>query len=84
LNLNSIDKKPVHTLILIISQTTKQHLSLLAHISYLLSREEFRLSLEKHIPSKNIIQLIEDLEKKRNESMVLCVLKPTGCVDVED
>ena len=44
--LKSIDGKPVHTIILLISQTIKQHLGLIAHLSFLLSKETFRFALE--------------------------------------
>lgn len=46
LKLDSIDGKHVHTVILIISQTIKQHLSLIAHLTFLLSNETFRFALE--------------------------------------
>jgi PTS system nitrogen regulatory IIA component len=45
LKIDSVDGKPVHTFILLISQSIKQHLSLLAHLSYLLSKELFRFPL---------------------------------------
>lgn len=62
LNLNSLDGKPVHTLILIVSQTIKQHLSLLAHISFLLSKKEVRQALENRQPYLQLISLIESFE----------------------
>jgi PTS system nitrogen regulatory IIA component len=63
LNLHALDGKPVHTLILIISQTTKQHLSLLAHISHLLSIKEIRQALKARQPYADILSLIKSLEK---------------------
>lgn len=66
LNLKSLDGKPVHTIILLISQTIKQHLSLLAHLSFLLSKEEFRLSLEKRLNYKDIIETISNIESARS------------------
>ncbi len=62
LALNSLDGKPVHTLILIISQTIKQHLSLLAHMSFLLSKKEMQQSLESRQPYPQLILLIETFE----------------------
>jgi nitrogen PTS system EIIA component len=62
LNINSLDGKPVHTLILIISQTIKQHLSLLAHMSFLLSKKEIREALENRAPYTQLISLIEMFE----------------------
>jgi nitrogen PTS system EIIA component len=63
LNLRALDGKPVHTLILIISQTTKQHLSLLAHLSHLLSKNEIRQALKTRQPYTELISLIKSVEK---------------------
>lgn len=62
LSLNSLDGQPVHTLILIISQTIKQHLSLLAHMSFLLSKKEIRQALENRQPYPQLISLIQSVE----------------------
>jgi PTS system nitrogen regulatory IIA component len=67
LDLKSIDGKPVHTIILLISQTIKQHLSLLAYFSFLLSKKEFRDSLEKRMGYEKIIEQIGAIESSRNE-----------------
>jgi PTS system nitrogen regulatory IIA component len=63
LNLHALDGKPVHTLILIISQTTKQHLSLLAHLSHLLSKKEIRQALKARQPYTELLSLIKSSEK---------------------
>ncbi len=65
LNLNSLDGKPVHTLILIISQTIKQHLSLLAHVSFLLSKKEIQQALEARLPYPELMSIIEKFEEQR-------------------
>jgi len=67
LDLKSIDSKPVHTLILLISQTIKQHLSLIAHLSFLLSNETFRFSLENRLEYKEILDIIKKIEETRNK-----------------
>lgn len=67
LNLRSLDGKPVHTLILLISQTIKQHLSLLAHLSFLLSMETFRFALSNHLNHREIIDIINHIERQRSE-----------------
>ena len=67
LNLNSIDGKPVHTLILLISQTIKQHLSLVAHLSFLLSKETFRFTLENRLDYQEILDIIKKLEGTRSK-----------------
>ena len=65
LELKSVDDKPVHTLILLISQTIKQHLSLIAHLSFLLSNETFRSVLEKRLNYKEILNTINKIENTR-------------------
>jgi len=67
LDLKSIDSKPVHTIVLVISQTIKQHLSLLAHLSFLLSKETFRFALENRLVFKEIIDIIKKIEETRNK-----------------
>ena len=68
LDLKSIDNRPVHTLILLISQTIKQHLSLIAHLSFLLSRETFRFALENRLEYKEILDIIKKIEETRSKS----------------
>jgi len=68
LNLNSIDSKPVHTLILLISQTIKQHLSLIAHLSFLLSKETFRFALENRLEFKEILDISKKIEATRTKA----------------
>jgi PTS system nitrogen regulatory IIA component len=65
LALNSLDGKAVHTLILIISQTIKQHLSLLAHVTYLLSQNKVQSALEMRLPYPGLISVIEKSEGQR-------------------
>ncbi|MFA4924723.1 MAG: PTS sugar transporter subunit IIA, partial [Ignavibacteriaceae bacterium] len=63
----SLDGKPVHTIILMISQTIKQHLSLLAHLSFLLSKETFRFALENRLNYKEILDIIAHIENARSD-----------------
>jgi PTS system nitrogen regulatory IIA component len=65
LELKAIDGKPVHTLILLISQTIKQHLSLIAHLSFLLSNESFRSVLERRTGYQEILEMINKIENAR-------------------
>jgi nitrogen PTS system EIIA component len=67
LDLKSIDGKPVHTLILLISQTIKQHLSLIAHLSFLLSKETFRFALENRLNYQEILDIISKIEETRDK-----------------
>lgn len=66
--LKSIDGKPVHTIILLISQTIKQHLSLIAHLSFLLSKETFRFALENRLECKEIIDIVKIIEEARSKA----------------
>lgn len=65
LELQAIDGKPVHTIILLISQTIKQHLSLIAHLSFLLSKETFRFALENRLECKEVLDIIKKIEETR-------------------
>lgn len=65
LDLKSLDGKPVHTIILLVSQTIKQHLSLLAHLTFLLSQEKFRNALEKRVGGVEILDIISNIESTR-------------------
>ncbi len=65
LDLKSIDGKPVHTIILLVSQTIKQHLSLLAHLSFLLSKETFRAALENRLSCHDLLDIINHIESTR-------------------
>lgn len=67
LELKSIDGKPVHTIILLISQTIKQHLSLIAHLSFLLSKETFRFALENRFDYNEIIEIVKIIEEARSK-----------------
>lgn len=65
IELNSVDGKPVHTVILLISQTINQHLSLLAHISFLLSKPSFYEVIEKRENYDGIIATVTKIENER-------------------
>ncbi|MCU7490372.1 MAG: PTS transporter subunit EIIA [Ignavibacteria bacterium] len=67
LNIESVDGEAVHTLILLVSQTIKQHLYMLAHLSYLLSKEEFRLALKGRKAAGEVLRLVSELEMQRNK-----------------
>lgn len=67
LDLDSIDEKPVHTIILLISQTIKQHLSLLAHLSFLLLQDTMKTALMDRLEYKEILGIISSIERTRSE-----------------
>ncbi|MGL4370524.1 MAG: PTS sugar transporter subunit IIA [Spirochaetota bacterium] len=66
LDLNAIDDKPVHTIILLISQTIKQHLSLLAHLNFLLLNEQLRTAVKNRSSYTEILDQISTIEKNRH------------------
>ena len=66
INLKSIDGKPVHTIILLISQTIKLHLSLLAQLSYLLMNVTFQFALKNRLNQDEILNIIGEIEKTRS------------------
>lgn len=66
LELKSLDDKPVHTIILVISQTIKQHLSLLAQLFFLLSNETFQTALVNRQNPQEILSIIEQIDKPRS------------------
>ncbi|HEX2866363.1 MAG TPA: PTS sugar transporter subunit IIA [Ignavibacteriales bacterium] len=68
LNIESVDGEAVHTLILLVSQTIKQHLYMLAHLSWLLSKEEFRLALKNRKAAGEVLKLVSELEIKRSKT----------------
>lgn len=65
LDMNALDGRPVHTIILLISQTIRQHLSLLAHLSFLLLDAELRSALESRAEYEKIIGIITRIESSR-------------------
>ena len=65
LDLQAIDGKPVHTIILLISQTIRQHLSLIAHLGFLLSKEELRSALGNRLECGVILSTIKTIEAAR-------------------
>ncbi|HCL57117.1 MAG TPA: hypothetical protein DHW82_08945 [Spirochaetia bacterium] len=67
LDLQALDQKPVHTIILLISQSIKQHLSLLSHLSFLLSKETFRKALSERLEYQSLIDLIQEIENPNHE-----------------
>ncbi len=68
IDFKSMDNELVHTLFIIITANPKKHLEVLAKISFLCQKENFRELLKKRAPKEKIIGYIEELEtewKKR-------------------
>ena len=61
------DGKPVHTIILIISSSAKNHLQTLSRFNFLCQEEKFYWLLERHAAREEIIAVIREAELKWQE-----------------
>jgi PTS system nitrogen regulatory IIA component len=62
LDWNSPDGNKVHTIFLIVSSSTKQHLNTLSKINFLCQQEKFYFLIEERAPEENIIAAIREAE----------------------
>ena len=60
---NSLDGKPVDTLILIISASAKQHLNILSRINFFCQQEEFSQLLKERAGGEELLRFIREAEK---------------------
>ncbi|MDR1174529.1 MAG: PTS sugar transporter subunit IIA [Treponema sp.] len=67
INWKAPDGKPVHTVILIISSSAKNHLQTLSHFNFLCQEEKFYWLLERHAAREEIIAAIREAELKWQE-----------------
>jgi PTS system nitrogen regulatory IIA component len=56
------DGRMVHTVILIVSSSTKQHLGALSKINFLCQQEKFYSLIKSHAPRQKIIAAIKEAE----------------------
>ena len=61
-NWDTQDGSKVHTVFLIISSSSKQHLSTLSKINFLCQKEKFRSLIEARVSKKEIIEAIKEAE----------------------
>ena len=59
---NSIDRKPVDTLLLVVSASAKMHLRTLSKITFFSREEKFQKLLKERAPKEEIIKYIKDTE----------------------
>jgi len=62
LDWNSPDGGKVHTIFLIVSSSTKQHLNTLSKINFLCQQEKFYSLIERQAPEEDIIAAIQEAE----------------------
>ena len=62
-NWNSLDGKPVETLLLIVSASAKTHLRVLSEISFFSREEEFRRLLRERVSLEDLLSYIRETEK---------------------
>lgn len=58
IEMNALDGQPVHTLFILLSLTPKQHLELLARLSFLFRKADFRALLRERAPASRIVEWI--------------------------
>jgi PTS system nitrogen regulatory IIA component len=62
-NWNSLDGKPVETLLLIVSASAKTHLRVLSEITFFSREEEFRMLLRERASLEDLLCYIKETEK---------------------
>ena len=60
---NSLDGKQVDTLLLIVSASAKQHLQMLAEMTFFCRQENFRRLLNKRASREDLLRFIREAEK---------------------
>lgn len=60
----AVDRKPVHSVFLVITPTTRSHLHILSRLGYVLQDPGIRALLRSRAPADRILQAIGDVESK--------------------
>lgn len=60
----SVDRKPVHSVFLVITPTTRSHLHILSRLGYVLQDRGVRALLEKRAPADQILAAMAEAESK--------------------
>ncbi len=60
----AVDRRPVHTLFLVITPTTRSHLHILSHLGYILQDRAVRDALAARAPSRLMLELMEQAETR--------------------
>jgi len=58
----AVDRKPVHSVFLVITPTTRSHLHILSRLGYVLQDRGLRKLLATHAPTERILQAIGEVE----------------------
>jgi PTS system nitrogen regulatory IIA component len=58
----ALDRKPIHTVLLIVSSSPKTHLHTLSRINFFCQQESFRELLENRSPQQRIVEVIRKAE----------------------
>jgi len=62
-NWNSLDGKPVDTLLLVVSASPKQHLKMISEITFFGRQEDFLKLLKTGVPTEELLLFIREAEK---------------------
>lgn len=68
IDMGALDGRPVHTLFLLLSLAPKQHLELLARLTFLFRQPEFVKLLQQRATPKTILEWIQRVAPKGNKS----------------
>ena len=63
----SVDGKPVHTAILLINPTSREHLQVLSRLAFVMREPAFPRALIEHVESESLRRLVNRLEGKTAE-----------------
>jgi PTS system nitrogen regulatory IIA component len=66
----AVDKRPVHSVFLVITPTTRSHLHILSRLGYILQDKHIRELLATRAPAERILEAMGDIESR--------ISKPTG------
>ncbi|MFZ5515473.1 MAG: PTS sugar transporter subunit IIA [Candidatus Zhuqueibacterota bacterium] len=58
----ALDGKPVHTLLVLLTNSPRRHLEVLAEISYMCQLEEFREMLIRRVPKMELLDFVREKE----------------------
>ena len=59
---SALDKKPVHTLFIVLSANSNRHLEILSRLTYLCQKPDFVKMLENAVPADDLVAYIEQAE----------------------
>lgn len=66
--ISSPDMRPVSTLFITLTSSSKNHLQVLSDLAFLIQKSTFRQTLEKHSPQEELLNTIHDILAKNKET----------------